>query len=98
MSSKKLRWRPGRERLSETEALWQYLLDHTRPHKELGYVARFSFKNKESFQRSINARAAGLYRYSLEEIDLKNKQQLKRRSTNLKKKIKKFIRLILNKW
>jgi len=96
MAARKLRWRPGRETLTETEALWQYLLDHTRPHETLGYIATFSFRDKESFLRSINARAIGKYRYTLEEIDQHNKIKVKKTKKGIKRKIKKILRNLIN--
>ncbi len=98
MSARKLRWNNGRQKLSETEALWQYLLDHARPHETLGYVATFSFKNKASFQRSIDARAKGKYRFTLEDVDRQNLIKVPKKKKGLKRKIKKYLRLILKKW
>ena len=98
MSARKLRWNPGRQKLSETEALWQYLLDHARPHETLGYIATFSFKDKASFERSLAVRAMGKYRYTLEDIDQQNKIKVPKKKKGLKRKIKKYLRFALDKW
>lgn len=70
MSARKLRKRKdGIVYLNDTDAMWQYLLDHATPHPTLGYKAIFSFRSKGSFLSSLNARKNGLYRYTQEEVD-----------------------------
>lgn len=98
MPARKLRWRPNREKISETEALWQYILDHTRPHEKIGYVATIGFKDKDSFERSVRARAMGKYRYTLQDVDRQNKIKGKERKKGLKAFIKRNIQKLLQKW
>lgn len=70
MSARKLRKRKdGRTDLSLDEAVWQYLLDHARPHYKFGYIASFSFRSKEGFERSLRGRQQGWYRFTKEEVD-----------------------------
>jgi hypothetical protein len=69
MSSRKLR--RGPKLASRKAAMWQYLLDHARPHETLGYVACFSFQSRATFEKSLQARKDGWYRFTLEEINAK---------------------------
>jgi hypothetical protein len=54
--------------INETDALWQYIIDHAQPHEDGGYVARLRIKSRKGFERSIKARQRGLYEKTEEQV------------------------------
>lgn len=58
--------------LNEKDAFWQYILDHalvdTNGHFR---IVIGTIKNRESFEKSIQARQRGMYRFTEEEVRAK---------------------------
>ncbi len=88
--------------LNERDALWQYILDHSRPVKEGGFYATFKIKSRGAFERSIQARIDGKYRYTEEELQKHNPVVLtkgamvKRKKTPIRLFIRRKLQWLIN--
>ena len=103
MSARKLRKRKDNiVYLNERDALWQYILDHSRPVVGGGFFATFKIKSREAFESSIQARVGRKYRYNEEQLSkhnpilLNSSPLVKRKKTPIRKFIRRKLQWIIN--
>lgn len=78
------------------EAIWQYLIDHSRV-KENGYYSVYlTFKDRSDFWRRIDARRRGFHRYDIEKkeylmatLEIKKMRKLSQRNSEISARIDK---------
>ena len=94
MSARKLRKRKdGVIIVSDSDAVWQYMLDHARYVQDTGFSLQMPIiKNREDFNKRLQARKDGLYRFTEEDL-MKQKPIKKRKSRS--EGIKKLLRIFL---